>query len=350
MSRAKLAVVLTFACLLPACGGDDDDSKAGSGGSAGSSAGSGGEGGSSAGAGGSSAGSGGSSGGSGGAPSCPSPPVAPGNSTLTLDHAGTQRQYTLHVPPSYAGETAVPLVLNFHGYGSNMGQQVLFSNMNATADAEGFVVVYPDGLKNSTNGMQSWNAGLCCAFGDSDRDDVGFVDALIDDVSSRVCIDQKRVYATGMSNGGFMSHRLACERADRIAAIGPVAGVLGIPPESCKPSRAVPVIHFHGTEDPLVPYDGGGTSSYPSVADTISGWASRDGCTSQPTQTFSNGAAHCETTTGCTGGAEVTLCTIDGMGHCWPGQSFCPPTLGSPSTDISANQAMWDFFERFALP
>jgi polyhydroxybutyrate depolymerase len=163
-----------------------------------------------------------------------------------------------------------------------------------------------------------------------------------------VCVDQKRIYATGMSNGGFMSHRLGCERANRFAAIAPVAGVLGIPPGSCTPSRPMPIIHFHGTADTLEPYDGGGTSGFPSVAQTISGWSTRNGCSAAPTQTFSNGAAHCESTLDCTSGVEVVLCTIDGMGHCWPGQSFCP--FGNASTEISANQAMWEFFQRFALP
>jgi polyhydroxybutyrate depolymerase len=312
MIRAKLTALLVASCLVAACG-DDDDSP-----------------------------------GSGAEPACTSPPAEPGDSTHTLDHAGSQREYSLHVPAGYDGEKRMPPVLNFHGYSSNMAQQALFSNLNATAESSGFVVVYPNGLKNSVNGNQSWNAGLCCAFGDEERDDVGFVDALLDELSSRLCIDRKRVYATGMSNGGFMAYRLACERAERFAAIAPVAGVLGIPAESCQPSRAIPVIHFHGTADALVPYDGGGVSSFPSVPDSIAGWASRNGCSGQPTQTFANGAAHCETTKGCAEGAELTLCTIDGMGHCWPGQSFCP--FGNASTDISANQAMWEFFERFQLP
>jgi polyhydroxybutyrate depolymerase len=340
MARANLSVLLLTGCLAAACGGDDEQSTAaGNGGSAGIAGSAGNPSGGSAGSAGAGA--------SGGAPAC-TKPAEPGNSTHTLVHAGTERQYSLHVPPGYDGVKWMPLVLNFHGYTSNMAQQSLFSGMNATADAEGFVVVYPNGLKNTVNGNQSWNAGACCAFGDSDRDDVGFVDALLDDLASRLCIDDKRVYATGMSNGGFMSYFLACERAQRFAAIGPVAGVLGVPSASCTPSRAVPVIHFHGTEDTLVPYDGGGASGFASVPNTISGWVARNGCSGQPAQTFSNGAARCETTAGCAEGAEVVLCTIDGMGHCWPGQAFCP--FGNGSTDISANQAMWDFFERFALP
>lgn len=335
MARAATAVVCI--CFAIACGSDEDSG--GSGGAAGAAGSSG-----SAGA----AGSGGSAG-TGGAPSaCGVSGAGAVDGNHTLEHATGTRQYTLRVPPGHDGTTPLPLVIDFHGYTSNKEQQALFSALGATADAEGFVLVHPDGLTNPGTSDQSWNAGLCCAFGDETRDDIGFVDALLDDVASKVCIDEKRVYATGMSNGGFMSHLLACERADRFAAIAPVAGVLGVPPESCQPSRPVPVIHFHGTQDSLVPYDGGGPGNFPSVPETSAGWAARNGCTGQPAETFANGTATCMTTAGCEGGVEVTLCTLEGMGHCWPGQAFCP--FGNGTTDISANDAMWQFFARFALP
>jgi polyhydroxybutyrate depolymerase len=329
--------------LLAGCGGDD--AAAGSGGSTSSGGGSGGSGGA--------AGAGGASGTGGGVvATCSGGSLAPGDSTVTLTVGGVEREARLHVPPSYDGATPVPLVLNFHGYTSNMGEQQLFSAMNPKSDSAGFLLVYPNGLKNP-DGSTSWNAGACCAFGDAGRDDVAFVSALIDDLASKGCIDLKRVYSTGMSNGGFFSHYLGCKLADRIAAIAPVAGVLGIPPEECKPSRPVPIVDFHGTGDPVVPYDGGGTvGTFASVASTFQAWAALDGCTGAPKQSFVNGKAHCDTYDTCKDGAEVTLCTIDDEGHCWPGQALCPSPLsadGKGSTDISANDRMWELFQKFSL-
>jgi polyhydroxybutyrate depolymerase len=275
---------------------------------------------------------------------CPPDSVSAGDQSFELEHDGLSRQYILHVPESYAGE-ASPLILNFHGFNSNATEQQLFSQMNETAEAGGFAVAYPEGLANS------WNAGACCGQAVSQNlDDVGFARAVVADIAKHMCIDPKRVFSTGMSNGGFLSHRIGCEAADMFAAIGPVAGVLGIPPADCKPPRPVPVIHFHGTADPIVSYDGGAPFYFVSVADTIEGWASRDSCQGAPETTFRNGSAQCETYARCGARAEVTLCSIEGEGHCWPGQSFCPEPYGASSTDISANDEMWKFFQAHPLP
>jgi polyhydroxybutyrate depolymerase len=256
---------------------------------------------------------------------------------------GGTRSYLLHVPPSYDGKTALPLIVNFHGLTSNPAQQAAFSGMSPKADGAGYVVAYPEGLQNS------WNAGSCCAPASNTKiDDIGFVRAVVADISCKLNIDAKRVYATGMSNGGFLTQRLACEAADLFAAFAPVAGVLLIPPDTCKPLRPIPMIEFHGTADPLVAYDGGGAAGGPSVPDTFAGWAARDGCTDTPMQTFSNGTAHCATYAACKGGVKLTLCTLDGEGHCWPGTAYCP--YGNYTTDINADDAMWKFFEGFTLP
>jgi polyhydroxybutyrate depolymerase len=215
--------------------------------------------------------------------------------------------------------------------------------MSATADAHGFAVAYPAGLSTS------WNAGICCgAAAVGLIDDVGFARAVVADASGKLCIDEKRVYSTGMSNGGYLSHRNGCESADLFAAIAPVAGVIGIPQQACAPSRPVPVIHFYGTADSLVPYAGGGALGSPSVADTDAGWAARNGCTGAPVTTYQQGLVHCETHEACDAGTQVTLCTVEGGGHCWPGQAACP--FGWSTTDISANDAMWEFFQGFSLP
>jgi polyhydroxybutyrate depolymerase len=262
-----------------------------------------------------------------------------GDHTMTIDWDDRTRTYHVHVPPSYDGSAAVPLVLNFHGYTSNAGQQIVLSGMNEKADAEGFIAVHAEGW----GGAQSWNGGLCCGAASSEElDDVGLVRAVLDDVAALACIDRARVYARGLSNGGFLSHRLGCQAGDVIAAIAPVAGVIGIPDEECTPPRAVPVMHFHGTSDTLVPYDGGGFSGFPSVADTMAGWVERNGCTIGPDETYAMGDSRCETWTGCSGGVSVTLCTVEGGGHWWPGGP------GS-TTDIDATEAMWEFLSAYSL-
>lgn len=259
-----------------------------------------------------------------------------------LDFGGAQRSYRLHVPSGYDGTSPLPLVLQFAGYTYTAEAHEDYTSMSDTSDAGGFAVAYPQGIGNS------WNGGACCGSASSGNvDDVGFARAVVADIQSKLCIDPRRIYAAGMSNGGFLSHRLACEAADLFAAIAPVAGVIGIDQGSCNPSRPVPVIHFHGTSDIVVPYGGNSLINYPSVSDTIDGWVARNGCTDEPVTTFSNGKATCQTRSACNGGAAVTLCTIDGMGHCWPGRSSC---LFSANTDISATSAMWDFFQQFELP
>jgi polyhydroxybutyrate depolymerase len=265
---------------------------------------------------------------------------------IDLEFGGTMRSYEIHLPPAYDGTTALPLVLNFHGFTSSGRGQQASSNMDLTADDEGFLVAYPNGLDSS------WNAGICCGRSATfDVDDVGFARAVIDDIGARGCIDESRVYATGMSNGGFFSHRLACEAADVIAAVAPVAGVLGIDAAACTPARPIPLIHLHGTGDMLVPYEGGGLAGSQSVADSTAGWLARNGCAGEPSVSYQNGAATCETFDQCEGDASVTLCTIEGAGHCWPGQP-CPMLgdLGESTTDIDANEAMWELFSTVKLP
>jgi polyhydroxybutyrate depolymerase len=274
--------------------------------------------------------------------SCSGKLAQPLDATWTIVSNGLDRTANVHVPASYDPTKPTPVVLNFHGFTSDATQEALLSNMSAKSDEVGFVVVYPQGLNSS------WNAGACCGQSATDGvEDVKFASDLIDALEVQLCVDSKRVFATGMSNGGFLSHRLGCELSDRIAAIAPVAGVLGT--DACKPTRPVPVMHFHGTLDPLVPYDGSATLGFPSVPDTFSGWASRDACQGAPTVTYEKGDVHCSTYAGCGASATVTLCTVDNGGHTWPG-GLPIPSLGYTTTDINATDAMWTFFTEHPMP
>ena len=288
-------------------------------------------------------GGGGGSGDAGIAEHCTGKPILPHDAVWTIQSGGVPRLVNVHVPQSYDPTQPTPLVMNFHGFTSDAIQEDVLSLMTPKADAEGFVVMYPLG----TGVPLSWNAGACCGTAAAtDVDDIGFVRDIIATAKDRLCVDSHRIFATGMSNGGFLSHRIACELADQVAAVAPVAGVLGVP--SCNPSRSVPVMQFHGTLDPLVPWDGSSILGFPSVADTITGWANRDGCTGAPVETYRHGDAHCSTYQHCSAGTEVTLCTIDGGGHTWPGGTPVP-TLGATSTDLSATDAMWSFFAAHPL-
>jgi polyhydroxybutyrate depolymerase len=260
--------------------------------------------------------------------------------TFNLTYQNVQYGYTVHLPPSYDGTTPTPLVLNWHGLTSNASQEEAFTGMDAESDSDGFILVYPDSPD------MSWNAGTCCAFNAMTRDDVGFAVALVAEIEGKACVDRKRVYTTGMSNGAFMSYRLGCEHAEMFAAIAPVAGKVGI--QSCMPSRPVPVLAFHGTSDPLVSYNAGTLSGENlSVPDTVKAWATRDGCSKGPDTTYQMGTVTCQTFSACTAGAIVTLCTAQGAGHCWPGVSACP--YGSSTTDINASQRIAAFFKMFTL-
>lgn len=267
----------------------------------------------------------------------------PEDSEWTIVSGGIERTLRVHVPASYDPSAGVPLVFSFHGFTSNAFQQQLLGGMDDKSDIEGFISVHPNG----TGLPIGWNAGECCGQAlENGVDDVQFVRDMLSELETRLCIDSTRVYATGMSNGGFLSHRLACDLSDRIAAIGPVAG----PSVQlvCQPTRPVPVAHFHGTLDVVVPYAGNPSVSFPPVEDSIASWAQRNGCGTSTNEVFNVGDSICQAYTECPAHGEVILCTVDGGGHTWPG-GLPVPALGKTTTSLNATDFMWDFFERQQL-
>lgn len=259
------------------------------------------------------------------------------------------RTYLLHVPPHPASPLA--LVVNLHGGGGTAAGQERITGYDRVADEHGFLVVYPQGID------KNWADGR--GVDEPDRrhvDDVAFLSALIDQLVRTHGVDPNHVYATGLSNGAFMSQRLACDLAPRIAAVAPVAGTLGMD-VPCTPSAPVSVFEVHGLADPLVPYTGGvmigrgGRSTIVAAPAMVARWRALDRCTDSPTvRTLpddGDGTRVVESsTTRCADGAAVVFVTVRGGGHTWPGgEQYLPVRLiGRTTTQLSASEASWAFF------
>ena len=253
----------------------------------------------------------------------------------------------MYVPASYSPGNDLPLVLNFHVYTSNAWQQAFYSNFNTVADAEGFIIVYPDGTLDN-QGTTHWNVG----WGGSTVDDIGFTSALIDSISAEYSINQDRVYSTGMSNGGFMSYQLACELSDRIAAIASVTGSMNLGWfNSCNPNHPMPVMEIHGTLDPTVSYNA--SSFTESIPDILDFWANFNNCNSTP---IISNVPDIITTDGCTAehqiwengdnGATVEHYKIIDGEHTWPGALAI---AGVTNQDINASEKIWEFFNKYDI-
>jgi polyhydroxybutyrate depolymerase len=267
----------------------------------------------------------------------PAKPHAAGDSNEAIQSSGIERTYILHVPPSYDGSRETPLVVNLHGFGSNARQQAIYSGFPAKGDREGFIVVTPDG----TGDPRRWNfPGLGGA------DDIAFIGELLDRLEADLCIDAKRVFVSGMSNGAAMASFIACAMPERITAIAPVGATAY--PRNCDGARAIPIIGFRGTDDPCVPFDGGTSTCglnlpVAAVEDVMRSWAEHDGCNPEPArQPYSsnvNTIAYSE----CRGDTAVVLFVIEGGGHTWPG-SIDVPRLGPTSHEVNATDQIWEFF------
>lgn len=282
-----------------------------------------------------------------------SPTVAPGDTMQSLESGGRTRTYLLHLPPAIAARNPLPLVILLHGGGGNGPGAARMSNVSVTADREGFAVVYPNGTGIFPNALLTWNAGNCCAYAQNNNvDDVEFLKALIERLTTTLPIDRRRLFITGISNGGMMAYRAGCELADSIAAMAPVAGAQGV--ETCRPSDAVSLIVFHGTEDQHVLYEGGQTRSRIGggridrpVSYAVSFWAQHNACNRTP-ERVERGNVLRESYRGCRSGTGVVLYAIKGAGHAWPGGT---PGLSlggfagdEPTNDLSATDVMWEFF------
>lgn len=278
-----------------------------------------------------------------------------GESTHTLTHYGIERNYTLYVPSSVNWTQPVSLVFVFHGGTGNAESAIRMSGFNKIADQNGFLVVYPNGTgRLSDEKLLTWNGGDCCGFAqEKNVDDVGFVRAIVTELQSRAIIDTKRIYATGMSNGGILSQRLACEAADLFAAVAPVAGTLNFSP--CTPSQPISVIEFHGTADQHIPYAGGvGPESlvdvdFASVQDSVNFWVTANACASQPQSNSFEDIQH-DVWTGCSASTSVELYTINGGGHAWPDGEAGRVDADPPTQSISASQLIWEFFAAHPKP
>ena len=266
----------------------------------------------------------------------------------SITHDGIERDYIIYVPEIYDGSTAVPLVLNFHGFGSSASQQMFYGDFRDIADTEGFLLVHPEGT--TFIGNQFWNVGFPGI--SSTIDDVGFTEALIDELATLYTIDLDRVYATGMSNGGFMSFLLACQLSEKIAAVASVTGSMTQDTfDDCNAQLPTPVLQIHGTEDDVVLYNENNLSL--PIPDVISYWVDHNNCETTPTTTtlpdvdVSDGSTieHSVYEDGDNGITTEHMKVIGG-GHTWPGSVL--NTAGT-NQDIDASMEIWLFFSRYDI-
>lgn len=269
-----------------------------------------------------------------------------------------ERTYILHIPVGFVTQKSYPLLLGFHGGGGSGEKFSRQTNFNAYADKEGFIAAYPDGIEHN------WNDGRGTT--DSEKlgiDDVKFVRALIEHLKGSLPIDAKRIYATGVSNGGIFSQRLACEMPDVFAAIGSDVGSIAtnIAPK-CNPSKPISVVAIQGTADPFIPINGGDTKHkefgigdgglVESAENTMNLWASKNSCSAARKERLpvlvDDGTSVDKTTySGCRDNAEVVYYIVNGMGHGWPPKKGQVTQISGPASgNIYATKVFWEFFKK----
>lgn len=287
--------------------------------------------------------------------------AGPGEFNLSLVHNTVIRTYLLYIPNSYNDNSPAPLILAFHGGGGNSG---IMSNddyygLISKSEKEGFIIVFPNGASRLKSGkLATWNAGNCCGYArDSGSDDVGFVKVLIEQIKSKLNINPRMIYAIGMSNGGMMSYRLACDLSGTITAIASVTGTDNY--DNCNPSKPISILHIHAENDDHVLFNGGAGQSafkdlskvteFTSVPETLSRWVKRNRCNTQPQRISGNNSFYCDLYTECEDNVEVKLCvTVDG-GHSWTGASKkTRAKADTPSQAFLATDEIWEFFNQIS--
>lgn len=278
-------------------------------------------------------------------------PPKPGLHARSLEHEGVKREYWVHVPKNYDPAKPAPLVLVLHGATMNGWAMTWFSGFPETGDKYGLISVYPSGR------TATWNAGAFPGTLVGKKvDDMGFLCKVLDEVQKTFKVDTKRVYATGLSNGAMMCYRLASEAPDRFAAIAPVAGTLSL--DKVEGKRPMPVLHFHGTKDFLVPYGGPAVDAkkgfflFKSVPDSLKPFIDLNECGKEETTEVPSKDEKlrilCTRYPGKTG-CDVVLYKIEGGGHVWPGSPANPAFLGANPMDLNANEIIWEFFRKYSL-
>ncbi|MEM1440894.1 MAG: hypothetical protein AAGF67_01030 [Verrucomicrobiota bacterium] len=288
--------------------------------------------------------------------------LSTGEQTRNLMVDGSMRRYDVYVPRNYDEKESSSVIIAFHGGGGNPDTMIRISQLNKKSEEAGFLVVYPYGSGLAPDKMLTFNGGECCGYAMHEEvDEIAFLNAMLDDLSKVAKVDEGAVFATGLSNGAIMSYRAAAELAERIAAIAPVGGPLML--ESISPSQPVAVMHFHGTADKFAPFEGGygensrggpGVTDFRSVEYSLQAWIDANDCEANPTieklpDTTEDGMSSIRKTWSSTANeTEVVLIEIEGGGHTWPGVT--PPQaasfLGASTKDFSANDLMWDFFQK----
>lgn len=288
----------------------------------------------------------------------------PGDRSFTLTVGDLERQYTVHIPARYESAKPAPVVMMFHGAGGTARGAMRQTGWSAKADAAGFLAVFPEAVSRDPsrpprfkNNPQVWNDGS--GRGHARRaniDDVGFINAVIDDLKSRFAIDERRIYATGFSNGASMTFRVGTELSKRIAAIAPVSGLLWL--KHPKLERPVPLIYLIGTEDPFNPPDSvkatmanRKTNPRPSPRGSVERWAKLLGCAPEPKQVANRDGVKVAAYGACREESQVVFYTIEGMGHTWPGgRSRLPEWMvGKTTSKLKATDVIWEFFEKHPL-